>query len=51
MTFRRLYGTRSVYASRVTQRLTELIREGWFLPEYADLVRDDTKTVAFEIRR
>jgi hypothetical protein len=28
----------------VNQRLDELIREGWFLPEYADLVRGDLKT-------
>ncbi|HYS76458.1 MAG TPA: hypothetical protein VEM38_10235 [Burkholderiales bacterium] len=27
--------------SRVNQRLMELIREGWMLPEYAEDVRSD----------
>jgi hypothetical protein len=41
---RKLYPNRGKYESRVNQRLAELIRDGWFLPEYADLVRDDLKT-------
>jgi hypothetical protein len=43
-TLRKLYATRAQYQSRVNQRLAELIRDGWFLPEYADLVRDDLKS-------
>jgi hypothetical protein len=43
-TLRKLYPSRSQYEVRVSQRLEELIREGWFLPEYADLVRGDLKT-------
>jgi hypothetical protein len=42
-TLSRLYFNRGQYASRVNRRLMELVREGWFLPEYADQVRDDLK--------
>jgi hypothetical protein len=38
-----LYRNRGQYVSRVNRRLNELIREGWYLPEYADQVRDDLK--------
>ncbi len=38
-----LYSNRGQYVERVNRRLMELIREGWFLPEYADQVRDDLK--------
>jgi hypothetical protein len=43
-TLRKLYPNRGQYQSRVNQRLAELIRDGWFLPEYADIVRADLKT-------
>jgi len=33
------------YVARVEQRLKELIAEGWFLPEYAGMVRADAKLV------
>ncbi len=46
-TLRKLYGNKDEYAGRVTRRLTELISDGWFLPEYADLVRDDVKGTVF----
>jgi hypothetical protein len=42
-TLRSLYPNHGQYVSSVNRRLNELIREGWFLPEYADLVRDDLK--------
>jgi enterochelin esterase-like enzyme len=42
-TLRKLYPNSSEYANRVNRRLTELIAEGWFLPEYADLVTADLK--------
>jgi hypothetical protein len=38
-----LYRNRGQYVSRINQRVMELIREGWFLPEYADQVRDDLR--------
>jgi len=31
--------------SRVEQRLKQLMSEGWFLPEYADMVRVDARAV------
>jgi hypothetical protein len=49
-TLRKLYPTQSQYQSRANQRLEELIREGWFLPEYADLVRGDLKTTVIPER-
>jgi hypothetical protein len=42
-TLRTLYGNSEQYASRVDRRLKELVAEGWFLQEYADLVREDAK--------
>jgi alpha/beta hydrolase family protein len=42
-TLRKLYANKSNYDNRVDKRLAELIAEGWFLPEYADLVRGDVK--------
>ena len=42
----KLHGSASGYVRRIEQRLTELIRDGWFLPEYADMVRSDAKKVA-----
>jgi hypothetical protein len=38
-TLQMLYGSREQYVARVERRLAELISEGWFLPEYADMVR------------
>jgi hypothetical protein len=40
---RKLYRNKDDYAARVEQRLKQLIAEGWFLPEYADMVRADVK--------
>jgi hypothetical protein len=41
----KLYKNSTDYQNRVNARLTELVREGWFLPEYADEVRKDSKAV------
>jgi hypothetical protein len=40
-----LYKNSAGYASRVNARLDALIKDGWFLPEYADDVRRDAKAV------
>jgi hypothetical protein len=45
-TLRKLYPGRAQYVERVEERLNRLIGEGWFLPEYADLVRGDAKAAA-----
>ncbi len=45
-TLRMLYPSRAQYATRVDERLTQLIAEGWFLPEYADRVRADAQAAA-----
>ena len=41
-----LYKNRGQYISVVNQRLNELIRKGWFLKEYADIVRSDSQEVS-----
>ena len=41
----RLYGNSQGYQDRVNKRLSDLVKEGWFLPEYADDVRKDAKGV------
>ena len=40
-TLKKLYPNKSQYAAQVERRLKELVSEGWFLPEYADMVRRD----------
>jgi hypothetical protein len=42
-TLSELYRNRGQYVSRINRRLMELVRDGWFLREYADQVRDDLK--------
>ena len=42
-TLKKLYPRQGQYASEVERRLKELIAQGWFLPEYADMVRRDAK--------
>jgi hypothetical protein len=42
---RKLYRGNADYAARVDQRLKQLISEGWFLPEYAEMVRADARAV------
>jgi len=45
-TLESLYKNRGQYISEVNQRLMEFVREGWFLPEYADLIRSDAQDVS-----
>ncbi len=40
---KKLYRGNADYVAKVEQRLKQLITEGWFLPEYADMVRADAK--------
>jgi hypothetical protein len=42
---RALYKNALDYQNRIDQRLNELIRDGWFLPEYASDVRADARNV------
>ena len=42
-TLRKLYTNKDEYVRRAERRLTELIAEGWFLPEYAEAIRSDIK--------
>ena len=42
---RKLYRGNADYAGRVEQRLKQSIADGWFLQEYADMVRADAKKV------
>ena len=49
-TLRTLYASPADYAARVDRRLTQLIAEGWFLPEYADMVKADAKAAAIPAR-
>lgn len=44
-TLRDLHHQKHAYVNRVNQRLMELIREGWMLPEYADDVRADAQAI------
>jgi len=45
-TLRTLYKSKADYQDRVNKRLAGLSKEGWYLPEYADDVRNDAKRVA-----
>jgi len=42
-TLKKLYKSSADYEARVDKRLDELIKEGWFLPEYAADVRSDAR--------
>jgi hypothetical protein len=44
-TLRRVQHEKHAYVNRVNQRLMELVREGWMLPEYADDVRADAQAI------
>jgi alpha/beta hydrolase family protein len=43
-TLEKLYPTTGDYTKKAEQRLDALIAQGWFLPEYADMVRRDLAT-------
>jgi len=40
---KKLYRGNADYVARVEQRVKQLVADGWFLPEYVDLVRADAK--------
>jgi Alpha/beta hydrolase domain len=42
-TLRKLYRGKDDYIERVNRRLQSLVSDGWFLPEYVDLVKGDAK--------
>src|SRR5688572_14061485 len=42
---RKLYRANADYVGRVEQRLKQLLADGWFLPEYVDMVRTDARAV------
>jgi len=44
-TLAKLYKNSDGYRKRVNARLEELIKTGWFLPEYAEDVRGDARAV------
>jgi Alpha/beta hydrolase domain len=46
-----LYRSKGEYIGEVTRRLEELIRAGWFLPEYRSLVREDAFKVEIPLPR
>ena len=45
-TMQKLYSSKAQYSERVERRLKQLIADGWFLPEYADMVRADVKATS-----
>jgi hypothetical protein len=45
-TVRKLYRDRNDYVARVEQRLKQLVADGWFLPEYAEMVLADARRAA-----
>ncbi len=47
-TLAKLYGNNASYQKRVNTRLRDLVKEGWFLPEYADDVRKDARAVSIK---
>ena len=45
-TLRKLYRNTEDYTNRVSRRLDELVKAGWFLPEYVESVRADAKATS-----
>jgi len=43
-TLKKLYPSKGDYTRKVERRLDELSKEGWFLPEYVEMVRRDATT-------
>jgi len=44
-TLRDLYKNKGAYIGQLNQRLMELVREGWVLPEYAEDIRADAQAI------
>jgi hypothetical protein len=42
-TLKSLYHDRNDYEKKVDKRLAELVKEGWFLPEYVDAIKADAR--------
>jgi hypothetical protein len=42
-TIKKLYRDKADYTKKADDRLAQLVKEGWFLPEYVDLVKADVK--------
>jgi hypothetical protein len=47
-TLQKLYTSHAQYTERVEQRLKQLIADGWFLPEYAEMIRADVNATAIK---
>ena len=46
-TLKTLYKNKSDYESKVSKRLNDLVKEGWFLQEYVDSVKADVRAQTF----
>jgi hypothetical protein len=44
-TLKALYRDKADYEKRVGRRLEQLVKEGWFLPEYVDAIKADARTL------
>jgi hypothetical protein len=42
-TLKKLYRNRGAYERKVNDRLAQLVKDGWFLPEYVEAVKADVK--------
>jgi hypothetical protein len=42
-----LYGSKAAYRAKVEQNIDALVRDGWFLPVYRDVVLADVEKVEF----
>ena len=50
-TLRKLYSGKADYVARANARLQQLVMDGWFLPEYVDIVRRDIEATAIPPRQ
>jgi hypothetical protein len=50
-TLKSLYRDKSDYERKVARRLDELVKEGWFLPEYVDAIKADARAVTLPAGR
>jgi hypothetical protein len=42
-TLKSLYRNKADYEAKVAKRLDELVKEGWFLPEYVNAIKADAR--------
>jgi hypothetical protein len=45
-TLKSLYRNQADYEAKVAKRLNELVKEGWFLPEYVDAIKADARATS-----